>query len=120
MRGINNIARFVVGISLFLGSCEPKPDSAELLDQLVVYTDYDTSTDFSSYSTYAIPTDTISLYSNATLDKFLTNTNSNSDYPRPIINAIKSNMNDRNFDRTHHLRYQCHGSHTLPRCGGTV
>lgn len=83
------------GIAFLVMSCEPQPEDAELLDQLAVFTDYDTEVDFNSYVTYAIPTDTISLYSNASSSKFLTA--GNSDYPRPVVNAIKTNMNNRGF-----------------------
>lgn len=82
-------------VTLFLTACETTPPEEDLLDQVAVFTDYDTEVDFSTYKTYAIPTDTISLYSNATSSKFLTA--ANSDYARPVVDAIKANMNNRNF-----------------------
>lgn len=88
----------LIAFSLLI-SCEPKPDSARLLDQFVVSTNYDKQAVFSSYATYAIPTDTIWLYSNASNDTLLVQ-NENSSYPRPIVNAIKKNMSDRGFTLT--------------------
>jgi len=78
-------------------ACEPKPDSLALLDQLVVSTSYDTNAKFGLYETYAIPTDTIGFYSNTTSGTGYIVQSPAYDYPRPIINAIKKNMNDRHF-----------------------
>ncbi len=83
-------------IALLILSCEPKPDSARLLDQFVVSTNYDKEAVFNSYATYAIPTDTIWLYSNTTSDTILVQ-NENSTYPGPVVDAIKKNMSDRGF-----------------------
>lgn len=94
MKRIKNIMILAV-IAFLAPACEPQPAESELLDQLAVFTDYDTEIDFSAYTSYAIPSDTISLYSNATSDKFLTP--GNSDYARPVVNAIKTNMNNRGF-----------------------
>jgi hypothetical protein len=90
------IATVIIGSLLF--GCESKPDTAELIDQLVVSTSYDTEANFDEYATYAIPTDTIWLYSNAIEDTLLIQ-NSNSTYPRPVIDAIRSNMEASGFTR---------------------
>jgi len=85
----------IVAVAGMLFSCEPKPDSTKLLDQFIVSTSYDTTADFSSYITYAIPTDTIGFYSNASSDTIITARDS--DLPRLVIDQIKSNMNDRGY-----------------------
>jgi len=85
----------IIAFTFLLTACETTPAEQDLLDQVAVFTNYDTEVDFSTYKSYAIPTDTISLYSNATSNKFLTA--GNSDYARPVVDAIKTNMNNRNF-----------------------
>jgi len=85
-------------VLLLLWSCQREPDDARLVDQLVVSTNFDPVADFSEYSTYAIPTDTIG---------FLSNTNPNdtlliaaeSSYPRPVLQAVKANMDALGFTR---------------------
>ena len=84
-----------------LWSCHPEPDSKQLIDQLAVATNYDPQTDFNSFTTYAIATDTIGLISNQSNDTIIVAGKSN--FPRPVINAIKSNLDSRGYqqvDRT--------------------
>lgn len=83
-------------VLLFTG-CEPKPDSVKLLDQLVVSTSYDLSANFKSYVTYAMPTDTIGFYSNASNDTIIVQ--SNSGYPRPVLETLQSNLDTRGYAR---------------------
>ena len=79
-------------------SCQTEPDSATLIDEMVVSTNYDPEADFAAYTTYAIPTDTIG---------FVTNTNSSdtiitypeSSFPRNVLNAIRSNLDARGYTR---------------------
>ena len=78
-----------------LSGCQPEPEMVKLLDELVVATNYDTDVDFSSYATYAIPTDTIGFFSNTVPDTILIQ--SKVDYPRPVIEKIKSNLNARGY-----------------------
>lgn len=40
---------------VFMASCEKDPDMGELDADLVVYTDHDSNTDFSSFQTYFLP-----------------------------------------------------------------
>lgn len=40
---------------LFMSSCEKDPDMGKLDADLVVYTDHDNNTDFSSFHTYFLP-----------------------------------------------------------------
>jgi hypothetical protein len=78
-----------------LSGCQPEPETVKLLDELVVATNYDTNVDFSSYATYAIPTDTIGFFSNTSSDTILIQ--SEVDYPRPVIEKIKNNLNARGY-----------------------
>jgi hypothetical protein len=81
-------------VVIFFG-CHPEPDNATLLDELVVSTNVDPEADFSSYSTYAIPTDTIGFISNTSRDTILTA--SRSSFPRPVLNAIRSGLDNRGY-----------------------
>lgn len=81
---------------LLIGSCRPEPDSKELIDELVVSTNFDPGADFSSFNTYAIPTDTIGFFSNVVSDTIIT-TPQDSDFPRMVINALKLNLNGRGY-----------------------
>lgn len=87
--------------SLFLGllvGCQPEPDEQKLLDELVVSTNVDEAADFSSYRTYALPTDTIGFVSDTDPnDSILFHPRSN--YPRPVLQQIESNLNARGFTR---------------------
>lgn len=86
------------GLLLAMTACETPLDGRKLMDEFVVVTNYDTEADFSSYATYAIPTDTIG---------FLTNTDRNDtlmlqseyDFPRPVLEKIKSELNKRGYTR---------------------
>ena len=78
-------------------SCEPTPDDFRLYDQMVVYTNYDTTAQFDSYTTYAIPTDTIGFISNVIRDDTII---VGSKYAAPVINAVKGNLNKRGFQQT--------------------
>jgi hypothetical protein len=85
-----------IGILGLAAACETPLDNRKLLDEFVVSTNYDAEADFDSYLTYAIPVDTIG---------YLTNTDRNDtlllqsevDFPRPVLNAIRANMNERGY-----------------------
>ena len=85
----------VIATFALLVACQPEPDAARLIDELVVATNYDPNADFTSYTTYAIPTDTIGLISNNSDDTIIVA--SENDYPRPVLNTIKSNLNARGY-----------------------
>jgi hypothetical protein len=94
---------YLIGIFIIalLSGCQPEPDAQQLIDEFVVATNYDPEADFGSYATFAIPTDTIGLISNNTTDTIIVA--SRSDFPRPVLNAITSNLNARGYtqvDRT--------------------
>jgi hypothetical protein len=82
---------------LSLAACRPEPDSGKLLDEYVVATNYDKEADFSAYTTYAIPTDTIGFISNTSNDTIIVS--SESDFPRPVLNTIKQNLESRGYTR---------------------
>lgn len=78
-------------------SCQTEPDSAKLIDQMVVSTNFDPEADFAAYQTYAIPTDTIGFISNNSSDTILTSPSST--FPRTALNAIRSNLDGRGYIR---------------------
>ncbi|MGC1244386.1 MAG: DUF4136 domain-containing protein [Chryseosolibacter sp.] len=95
MRGITY---FILIILAAIGwSCQTEPDSAELIDQMVVSTNYDPDADFSAYTTYAIPTDTIGFVSNNSEDTIITSPEST--YPRHVLNHIKANLDARGYTK---------------------
>jgi hypothetical protein len=75
-------------------SCRPEPDGAELLDELVVSTNYDPSADFSEYSTYVLPTDTIGFVSNTDEDDTIRVYSSSFQYPRKVIQAAQAELDN--------------------------
>src|SRR5688572_19089928 len=84
-------------LSVGLWACQTEPDSAKLIDQMVVSTNYDPQADFSAYTTYAIPTDTIGFVSNNSNDTIITSPESS--FPRQVLNVIKSNLDGRGYTK---------------------
>jgi hypothetical protein len=80
-----------------VAACRPEPDSMKLYDQLVVTTSFDPTADFANYHTYAITSDTVGYVSENSSDTILTS--SKSDFPRPTLQAVEFNMNERGFTR---------------------
>jgi hypothetical protein len=85
--------------ALFFWGCEPKPSASDLVKNMMVTTDYDKSTDFTKYTTYYIPLDTISFFSNAdpvAADTLLctgcTGANNGGTYPQVITREIKTQL----------------------------
>lgn len=78
-------------------ACQTEPDSAELIDEMVVSTNYDPEADFESYTTYAIPTDTIGFVSNNSSDTIITSPSST--FPRHVLSSIRSNLDQRGYVR---------------------
>ena len=88
----------LVTITAVLGwGCQTEPDSAELIDQMVVSTNYDPEANFSAYTTYAIPTDTIGFISNNSSDTIITSPSS--EFPRHVLSSIRQNLDDRGYVR---------------------
>lgn len=86
----------VVCVVVMLG-CQSEPDPNRLFDELVVSTNYDPQANFSSYSTYAISTDTIGLISNNSTDTIIVA--SESSFPRPVLQKIQANLDKAGFTR---------------------
>lgn len=87
----------VVLFAVATWSCQTEPDSEMLIDQMVVSTNFDPEADFSSYTTFAIPSDTIGFQSNSSSDTIITA--SNSDFPRPVLSAIRNNIEQLGYTR---------------------
>lgn len=83
---------------LVFASCETPLDERKLTDDFVVITNFDTEADFSSYATYAIPTDTIGLITNTNVNDTLL-LQSEEDFPRPVLDKIRANLNARGYTR---------------------
>src|SRR5687767_5571581 len=92
------LAIFVILAAAMFYSCQPEPDSKELVDDLVVQTNFDPQADFSTYLTYSIPTDTIGFVSNVPNDDTIV-VAKESQFPRPILEAVRNNLNARGYVR---------------------
>lgn len=77
---------------LFMSSCEKDPDMGKLDADLVVYTDHDNNTDFSSFHTYFLP-DSI-LEANGVRASYWKDENA-----KMIISEVESQMNRRGYER---------------------
>lgn len=88
---------FIILFSLFFWSCQTEPDSAELIDQMVVSTNYDPEANFGLYTTYALPTDTIGFVSNSSSDTIITS--DQSDFPALVLGKIEDNLNAFGYSR---------------------
>jgi hypothetical protein len=86
---------FASAVTFF--SCRPEPEAVDLVDQLVVSTNYDNTANFSSFTTYAIPTDTIGFISETSPDTIIVA--SKSTFPRPVLQTINSDLQARGYSR---------------------
>jgi hypothetical protein len=83
----------VIILSMFtLLGCGTQPQLSELVNDMVVLTNFDENLNYSQYATYTMPLDTIGLISNTTNDEYLAD-----DYAKLITSTVKKNM-----DQTHH------------------
>jgi Domain of unknown function (DUF4136) len=90
----------LISIVTLLWSCQTEPDNLKLYDELVVSTNFDPEVAFSSYVTYAIPTDTIGFVSDSNPnDTILVAGSNNSFYPRKVLERIMQNLDDRVYTR---------------------
>lgn len=80
---------------VFAWGCQPEPDSAMLIDQMVVSTNYDAEADFGAYATFAMPKDTIGFISNSSSDTIITSPKS--DFPRYVLTALRNNLSARGY-----------------------
>src|SRR5688500_13015575 len=84
-------------VGFVLAACHPEPDNKLLIDDFAVATNYDPSASFASYTTYAIPTDTIGFISETSNDTIIVA--GESTYPRLVLTAINDNLQDRGYSR---------------------
>ena len=90
----------VVLVGVVLWGCQTEPDNQKLFDELVVSTNFDPGATFSSYTTYAIPTDTIGFVSDTDPnDTILVAGSRNEFYPRKVLEGVMANMDDRLYRR---------------------
>ena len=87
----------IISLAGISWSCQTEPDSLQLLDQMVVSTNFDPNVDFNLYSTYAIPTDTIGFVSNTSSDTIITS--HDSDFPGLVLDGLNTNLGNRGFTR---------------------
>jgi hypothetical protein len=90
----------IVLAGVVLWGCQTEPDNQKLFDELVVSTNFDPGATFSSYTTYAIPTDTIGFVSDTDPnDTILVADPRNEFYPRKVLERVMANMDDRLYRR---------------------
>ena len=87
----------IVLLAALVSGCQTEPDSVELIDQMVVSTNFDPDADFTAFNTYAIPTDTIGFSSNNSTDTIIVAREST--FPRTVLNAIRQNLDSRGYSR---------------------
>jgi hypothetical protein len=95
---MQKISVFIVSIMCCWG-CNTEPDNLRLFDELVVSTNYDKDAAFGTYSTFAIPTDTIGLISNTNPNDTIIVARAGNEYPRLVLQEVISNMNERSYSR---------------------
>ena len=90
----------VICAVMVLWGCQTEPDNLKLYDEMVVSTNFDPEATFSTYKTYAIPTDTIGFVSESNPDDtILVSNNVNNFYPRKVLEQVTANLDDRLFTR---------------------
>ncbi|HEX6227485.1 MAG TPA: DUF4136 domain-containing protein [Chryseolinea sp.] len=90
----------VISAVMVLWGCQTEPDNLKLYDEMVVSTNFDPEVTFSTYRTYAIPTDTIGFVSETNPeDTILVSNNQNKLYPRKVLQQVMANLDDRLFTR---------------------
>jgi len=80
---------------LFLWACEPKPNGSDLVKKMVVSTDYNSSANFTSYSTYTMVLDTISYFDNS--DPNPADTSAIGSEIHDITNKVKNKMDSAGY-----------------------
>lgn len=85
----------IIILSMFtLFGCGTQPQLSELVNDMVVLTNFDETINYSQYATYTMPMDTIGLVSNTSNNEYLAN-----DYAKLITAAVQ-----RNLDQTNHTQ----------------
>ena len=70
-----------------IAACRIQPDADELLNDMVVVTNYNETVNFDNFMTYAMPMDSIGLITNEASLKWITD-----DYASLVTNAMRNNM----------------------------
>lgn len=83
-----------VSFAFLMASCLAQPDVGDLVQDMVVQTNYEPTADFTAYNTYTMPLDTIGLLSNANTATAIINP-----YSKIITAAVKKNMDDTGHQR---------------------
>ncbi|HEV8515901.1 MAG TPA: DUF4136 domain-containing protein, partial [Cyclobacteriaceae bacterium] len=91
----------VVGVALFFWGCEPKPNTSDLVKNMVVTTDYDNTVDFTKFISYYLPVDTISYFTNSSnqVDTVWCTgcSNNGGEYPHVVTSEVINKMNAAGF-----------------------
>lgn len=88
----------IVASALSFWGCEPKPNTGDLVKNMVVTTDYDNTVDFTKYTSYYLPIDTISYFTNASSSNkadtlWCPTCNNGGQYPHVTTNEVINQMN---------------------------
>jgi Domain of unknown function (DUF4136) len=85
----------IIGIGLLLISCEQEPSNTDLLKDMVVQTTPDNSVNFKTYTTYALPLDTIGqIYNVDPTDTLITGA-----YGSLVSRQVKKDLDKAGFSR---------------------
>lgn len=88
MKFVGKLTGLALGGFLLFSSCSPSPDLSSLVKDMVVQTGFDTGVNFRSYSTYAMPLDTIGqIYNLAPQDTIIIG-----DYAQLVSKTVKENL----------------------------
>ncbi len=87
----------LLSMLIAMAACHPEPDTKVLIDDFVVATNYDPDANFTSYTTYAIPTDTIGFISETSDDTIIVAAENS--FPRPVLTAINENLEAKGYVR---------------------
>jgi hypothetical protein len=74
-------------LALIVAACRLQPGADELLNDMVVVTNYDESVDFDTFPTYTIPDDSIGLITNESNMEWITD-----NYASMVTEALRRNM----------------------------
>lgn len=90
----------MVASALFCWGCEPKPNTSDLVKNMVVTTDYDNTVDFTKFSSYYLPIDTISYFTNSSSQVdtlWCTTCKNGGEYPHVTTSEVIRQMNSAGF-----------------------
>lgn len=84
----------IIVVAFVVASCWTQPDINDLVNDMVVLTNYDTNADFNTFTTYTMPLDTIGLVSNSSTQQYIVST-----YSKRITSTVKRSMDGTNRTR---------------------